>query len=92
MFCRVIRSSSVTSFSDDSIESPPLNLSPEPQNNPLDPHDVSQADFLNYFCLATHDVYKEMQNKRVERKRRSTANPHFLYGNKGWDFIASGVK
>lgn len=31
--------------------------------------------------LVTREVLAELQNKRSERKRRSTANPHFLYGN-----------
>lgn len=62
--------------------------SPEPAAHPLAPQDVTQTQFLQYFCLATHDVYKEMQNKRVERKRRSTANPQFLYGTRGWDFTS----
>nr|CAH7729225.1 unnamed protein product [Callosobruchus chinensis] len=55
------------------------------------PRDLAQSEFLSYFCLATHDLYREMQNRRAERKRRSTANPHFLYGNKGWDFLTGNV-
>jgi hypothetical protein len=78
---------SVSSISDDSVEAASVHSSPEHHAyNPVDPHDVTQAEFLTNFGLVTHDVYKEMQNRRVERKRRSTANPHFLYGNKGWDF------
>ncbi|XP_063908138.1 PHD finger protein 21A-like isoform X2 [Zophobas morio] len=78
---------SVSSVSDESFEATSAHSSPEHQPfNPVDPHDTTQSEFLNNFGLVTHDVYKEMQNKRVERKRRSTANPHFLYGNKGWDF------
>ncbi|RZB40086.1 PHD domain containing protein, partial [Asbolus verrucosus] len=78
---------SVSSISDDSVEAASIHSSPEQHIfNPVDPHDITQSEFLNNFGLVTHDVYKEMQNKRVERKRRSTANPHFLYGNKGWDF------
>ncbi|XP_044254211.1 PHD finger protein 21A-like isoform X1 [Tribolium madens] len=78
---------SVSSISDDSVEAASVNSSPEHHTyNPVDPHEITQPEFLNNFGLVTHDVYKEMQNKRVERKRRSTANPHFLYGNKGWDF------
>ncbi|CAH1974088.1 unnamed protein product [Acanthoscelides obtectus] len=55
------------------------------------PRDLAQSEFLSYFSLATHDLYREMQNRRAERKRRSTANPHFLYGNKGWDFLTGNV-
>nr|CAI5862310.1 unnamed protein product [Callosobruchus analis] len=56
------------------------------------PRDLAQSEFLSYFCLATHDLYREMQNRRAERKRRSTANPHFLYGNKGWDFLTGNKR
>lgn len=51
---------------------------------PLLPQDIGQVEFLQYLHLATHEVFKEMQSKRVERKRRSTANPQFLY-TRGWD-------
>ncbi|XP_065158401.1 PHD finger protein 21A-like [Atheta coriaria] len=58
---------------------------PEPTTfNPINPQDISQTEFLTYFGLATHDVFKEIQNKRAERKRRRTANPQFLY-SRGWD-------
>ncbi|CAG9820141.1 unnamed protein product [Phaedon cochleariae] len=88
----VVRSGSATSYSDDSTDNVSLHSSPEHHHAcPVDPRDVPQTDFLNYFCLATHDQYKEMQNKRAERKRRSTANPQFLYGNKGWDFLTHNV-
>lgn len=80
------------SSSDDSVEAASVHSTPEQQAyNPVNPHDISQAEFLANFGLVTHDVYKEMQNKRVERKRRSTANPHFLYGNKGWDLQPVGA-
>lgn len=74
------------SFSEESNDGSGSNQSsPEHQPNPTEPQDLSQLDFLAYFSLATHENYREMQNRRVERKRRSTANPHFLYGGKGWD-------
>lgn len=80
-------------MSDESGEHLSDNPSPERTLlNPIDPQDVSQSEFLNYFSLATHEVYKEMQNKRAERKRRSTANPHFLYGNKEWGFFTQSVR
>ncbi|KAJ8927110.1 hypothetical protein NQ314_020383 [Rhamnusium bicolor] len=85
----ITRSASVTSFSDESIENLLINSTPEHHQNPVKPQEVTQSEFLTYFSLATHEVYKEMQNKRAERKRRSTANPHFLYGNKGWDFLTN---
>lgn len=90
-FSAITRSASATSFSDESLENVSLHSSPEHHHNPVEPHDISQSEFLTYFSLATHEVYKEMQNKRAERKRRSTANPHFLYGNKGWDFLTNNV-
>ncbi|KAL1509873.1 hypothetical protein ABEB36_004544 [Hypothenemus hampei] len=56
------------------------------EDNPVVPQDLAQPDFLAYFRLTTHEIFVEMQKKRAERKRRSTANPQFLYGNKGWDW------
>ncbi|XP_072377008.1 PHD finger protein 21A-like isoform X1 [Diabrotica undecimpunctata] len=89
----VLRSASATSFSDDSLEHLSPHSSPEHGAlNPVEPQDITQIEFLNYFSLATHEAYKEMQNKRAERKRRSTANPHFLYGNKGWDFLTNNKR
>lgn len=84
------RSSPSNSLSDDSEnrKTPPGS----PEHRPVDPHDVSQSTFLGYFRLASHEVYGEMQRKRAERKRRSTANPHFLYGSKGWDFLGPPIK
>ncbi|KAK2587474.1 hypothetical protein KPH14_003178 [Odynerus spinipes] len=35
--------------------------------------------FLSNLGLITNATYAELQNKRVERKRRSTANPQFVY-------------
>lgn len=35
--------------------------------------------FLSNLSLITNARYSELQNKRVERKRRSTANPQFVY-------------
>ncbi|KAJ8919286.1 hypothetical protein NQ315_003870 [Exocentrus adspersus] len=86
------RPASAASFSDESVENVSTHSSPEHHQNPVDPHEINQAEFLMYFCLTTHDVHKEMQNKRAERKRRSTANPHFLYGNKGWDFLTNNKR
>ncbi|CAH0561292.1 unnamed protein product [Brassicogethes aeneus] len=87
----ITRSASATSVSDDSNDHFTIDLSPE-KVLPLNPQDVTQAEFLNYFMLSTHEVYKEMQNKRAERKRRSTANPHFLYGSRGWDFLSNNKR
>ncbi|KAI4462607.1 phd finger protein [Holotrichia oblita] len=84
----ITRSTSATSFSaSDESQSSSSPSTPEPVVNPINPYDISQCEFLNYFGLATHDVYKEMQNRRAERKRRSTANPQFLY-TRGWDLTS----
>ncbi|XP_030767786.1 PHD finger protein 21A [Sitophilus oryzae] len=83
-------SSPLNSFSDDSDQRKSPQFGSEIR--PVDPHELSQSSFLGYFRLATHEVYREMQKKRAERKRRSTANPQFLYGNKGWDFLGPPAK
>lgn len=80
----ITRSTSAHSSLSEDSPNPSSPPTPEPVTNPLSPHELSQTDFLKYFGLATHETYKEMQNKRAERKRRSTANPQFLY-TKGWD-------
>lgn len=36
-------------------------------------------DFLYFLGLTTKSKAMELQNKRAERKRRSTANPQFVY-------------
>ncbi|KAF2883171.1 hypothetical protein ILUMI_23007 [Ignelater luminosus] len=72
--------------SDESLDIPSGSTSPEPPFNPVKLDDLSQSQFLKYFGLVTHDVHDEMQKKRVERKRRSTANPQFFYGSRGWDY------
>ncbi|XP_048526594.1 PHD finger protein 21A-like [Dendroctonus ponderosae] len=51
--------------------------------NPTRPEHLSQITFLEYFRLATNDVYAEMLKKKAERKRRSTANPQFVYSKRG---------
>ncbi|XP_046623387.1 uncharacterized protein LOC124306621 isoform X1 [Neodiprion virginianus] len=40
-----------------------------------------QQNFLGCLGLITADKHRELQNKRAERKRRSTANPQFVYSN-----------
>lgn len=75
--------SSSISNSDESLQD--AHSSPPSPAPPLFPHELTQIDFLARMGLCTHDVFKELQNKRVERKRRSTANPQFLYGNR-WDY------
>lgn len=42
---------------------------------------MEKINFLNALGLITTATCSELQNKRAERKRRSTANPHFVYSN-----------
>ncbi|GAB6027141.1 PHD finger protein 21A [Chamberlinius hualienensis] len=49
---------------------------------PLDP-DQQKNKFMLSLGLVTHEVMSEMKNRKSERKRRTTANPQFSYGN--WD-------
>lgn len=81
------RSTSLSPLSPPSDESQDIPVS-EPKTpesleypDPASLDSPTQSEFLGFFGLCTHEVFKELQNKRVERKRRSTANPHFLYGN-----------
>ncbi|XP_003702329.1 uncharacterized protein LOC100876648 [Megachile rotundata] len=42
---------------------------------------IEKINFLNALGLITTATCSELQNKRAERKRRSTANPHFIYSS-----------
>ncbi|XP_011055870.1 PREDICTED: uncharacterized protein LOC105146921 isoform X2 [Acromyrmex echinatior] len=42
-------------------------------------HSTEKCYYLNCLGLITKSKFIELQNRRVERKRRSTANPHFVY-------------
>ena len=42
-------------------------------------HSAEKCYYLNSLGLITKSKFIELQNRRVERKRRSTANPHFVY-------------
>ncbi|XP_063986758.1 mucin-2-like isoform X1 [Diachasmimorpha longicaudata] len=48
-----------------------------------DQSNVKQVNFLSNLGLITTGQLCELQNKKTERKRRSTANPQFVYPN--WD-------
>ncbi|ERL83284.1 hypothetical protein D910_00098, partial [Dendroctonus ponderosae] len=50
--------------------------------NPTRPEHLSHITFLEYFRLATNDVYAEMLKKKSGRKRRSTANRQFVYSKR----------
>ncbi|XP_015172652.1 PREDICTED: probable serine/threonine-protein kinase DDB_G0282963 isoform X2 [Polistes dominula] len=82
------RSSSVETISggeDDVIEVSMDENSNETQEE-LDEKNFKQdvkekITFLSNLSLITKSRCSELQNKRVERKRRSTANPQFVYSN-----------
>jgi len=40
---------------------------------------IEKEQFLSMLGLITKNKCLELQNKRVERRRRSTANPQFVY-------------
>ncbi|XP_034249085.1 uncharacterized protein LOC117649971 [Thrips palmi] len=50
-------------------------------NLPADPETRKKLQFMTALSLVTREVLTELKNRRTERKRRSTANPHFLYGS-----------
>lgn len=60
---------------------PPVVVSPKLKRvvNP----DLLKVDFMAALGLITHETLSELQSRRSERKRRTTANPQFSYGN--WD-------
>ncbi|KAK7098644.1 hypothetical protein V1264_002894 [Littorina saxatilis] len=45
----------------------------------LPPGEKKKQEFMACIGLVTPETLKELQNRRVERKRRSTANPHYSY-------------
>ncbi|KAL3843239.1 hypothetical protein ACJMK2_021181 [Sinanodonta woodiana] len=46
----------------------------------VSPEEKMKLEFMACIDLVTPDTLKELQSKRTERKRRSTANPQFTYG------------
>ncbi|KAK3919658.1 PHD finger protein 21B [Frankliniella fusca] len=50
-------------------------------NLPVDPEQRKKLQFMTALSLVTREVLTELQNRRTERKRRSTANPQFYYGS-----------
>ncbi|XP_015929773.1 PHD finger protein 21A isoform X3 [Parasteatoda tepidariorum] len=69
--------------SDSSCDSPPATLSDKFQpNNTIDTienklEQKKKLEFLTALGLVTRDSLCDLKNKRMERKRRSTANPQF---------------
>lgn len=75
-----------SSSASSSAESPlPSDDSEETQEVGNNSNIKEKINFLSALGLATRDAIAELQNRRVERKRRSTANhTQFVYGN-NWD-------
>ncbi|KAL6259230.1 hypothetical protein P5V15_009149 [Pogonomyrmex californicus] len=82
--CAKLRPSSVETISgeDDVVE---VSLDensddkPEEVQKELNTESPEKHNYLNCLGLITKSKCMELQNKRVERKRRSTANPQFVY-------------
>ncbi|KAL0111805.1 hypothetical protein PUN28_013174 [Cardiocondyla obscurior] len=82
--CAKIRPSSVETVSgeDDIVEVSLDDNSNDKQEEVPKEHNVESSEKYNYLnCLGliTKSKCMELQNRRVERKRRSTANPQFVY-------------
>ncbi|XP_015593392.1 uncharacterized protein LOC107266899 isoform X2 [Cephus cinctus] len=65
------------------------NSHEKPEEDPVEKkiESMEQTTFLGNLGLITIDRFTELQNKRAERKRRSTANPQFVYSN--WEIPTS---
>ncbi|XP_011868121.1 PREDICTED: uncharacterized protein LOC105562151 isoform X4 [Vollenhovia emeryi] len=83
--CEKLRSSSVETVSgeDDVVEvSLDENSDDKQEEEAQKEHNIETSEKYNYLnCLGliTKSKCMELQNRRVERKRRSTANPQFVY-------------
>ncbi|XP_077264852.1 uncharacterized protein LOC143898926 isoform X1 [Temnothorax americanus] len=82
--CAKLRPSSVETVSgeDDVVEVSLDENSDDKQEEVQKEHDIESPEKYNYLnCLGliTKSKCMELQNRRVERKRRSTANPQFVY-------------
>lgn len=47
----------------------------------LTAEEKEKLQYMSALELVTHDVYRELQNKRFDRKRRRTANPQFSHSD-----------
>ncbi|XP_018398765.1 PREDICTED: uncharacterized protein LOC108776596 [Cyphomyrmex costatus] len=86
--CAKLRSSSVETVSgEDDIVEVPLNENSDNKQENVQKEEIQKKEvqkkekchYLNCLGLITKSKFIELQNRRVERKRRSTANPHFVY-------------
>uniref|UniRef100_T1IXW0 PHD-type domain-containing protein n=1 Tax=Strigamia maritima TaxID=126957 RepID=T1IXW0_STRMM len=73
---RVRRASPVTTLKEEKTNNS-LVITNSVHNKEL----FQKVDFMAALGLITHDTLSELQNRRSERKRRTTANPQFSYGN-----------
>ena len=71
------------SYEDDIVEISPDENSNEKQDieEECKAEYLMQLSFLGSLGLITTTKCTELQNRRAERKRRSTANPQFVYSN-----------
>lgn len=91
--CTPIRPSSVSSTSSSTTSEDSEDLQREHDEVVVkcctgmegNPNQATKLQFMNAVGLVTREVLSELQNRRVERKRRSTANhTQFVYGS-FWD-------
>lgn len=70
----------------------PMYYDPLPSPPPTDEKDI-KARFMTALSLIPKEMLHEMQNRKVERKRRSTAtnNPNFVYNN-DWEIPVVSIK
>ncbi|GLH00146.1 Uncharacterized protein GBIM_06596 [Gryllus bimaculatus] len=67
-------------------------ISTENKDSSLEPLTAEKEKFLSAIGLVTREILKDLQNRRVERKRRSTANhTQFVYGS-NWDISSKKRK
>ncbi|XP_022241358.1 PHD finger protein 21A-like isoform X1 [Limulus polyphemus] len=52
-------------------------VAPVPKTTPKEQQKVYKSNFMAALGLVTKDTLSELQNKKLERKRRTTANPQF---------------
>lgn len=57
------------------------NLKKSINKKAVNPDERKKLEYMASLHLVTPDTLKELQNKRSERKRRSTANPQFSYNH-----------
>ncbi|KAI0228293.1 PHD finger protein 21A [Lamellibrachia satsuma] len=57
------------------------NLKKSINKKTVNPDERKKLEYMASLHLVTPDTLKELQNKRSERKRRSTANPQFSYNH-----------